>query len=215
MAKTEVAGRMYRSKDALLEDLRTILYRYEPVATVDLEDSLFLTACLEQANRYYDYPIENPIVWQIRWQAIGRYPEFVFERFDGSRENPSIKRLSMQKPKSGKSIKSAARQSIAEQIKQFRNAHYVCEGYEGYECTGPFEVHHDEISFNEIWELYVRAAHSDEFKPGIVETLDETGIMLSYRLTEPYHSEFNAFHRQHAKLKFLCAECHSRITYRR
>lgn len=209
--KLQRGGETLKSKDALYKRLQELRDNAQMYAALPPAEAAFLTECLNKANEYYDYPQEQPTMWFVRTQIIiGTHSEFVFRRADGTEENPSIKRLSMQKPLGGKSVKEAARHSIADQVIAYRNTQYFCADCRG--CAG-LEVHHDEPSFNTIWQQFL--ADKDEAAIGVHEHRSYTGVSAGYRLTEPYHSQFNVFHAAHAKLKMLCRGCHDKITYAR
>jgi hypothetical protein len=214
----EVGGEVFRTKGALLERIRGILYGC-PVGSVVAEaEAAFLTACLQAANRFYGHEVEDPVRWEVWQQRVGggRYPEFYFIRENGTRENPSIRRLSTQKSKIEKVAKDAARQSVLSQIMEFRNGlpSYQCEGCPangGADATG-FEVHHAGPTFNELWAAFVARVGVDEDAIPVIEFRDDTGIMIGFDLGPPYNFQFSAFHEEHAKLKLLCLECHKAET---
>jgi hypothetical protein len=202
--KITVNGEQFKSKTALLERIRGVLYG-TPIGTdVDAADAAFLTAALALANAYYDYPLEQPVRWQVRRQIlIGNSPEFVFVRPDGSEENPSIKRLSMQKPLGGKRPIDGARQSVASFVLEQRNRIFPSRCAHCKVANVKFEVHHDDPPFADVWRAFLA-------QPGMVEA-----VMTGFYLAEPHGSLFREFHRKHARLMLLCLPCHDDITYRR
>lgn len=214
----DVAGQHFKSKTALLTRIREILYACDLGAFIGPEDSAFLDACLEQANRYYGYPIEKPAKWRVQEHSTWKNREFVFYRNDDTRENPSIKRLAMTKPKGPKPLKSGARQDIAYQVLAFRGAQLMGNGYQCSECdhnsrsASEFEVHHI-VPFTELWDAFLSDMGATEAKLSIVEERDDTGAMITFGLAYPWDIAFKGFHKKHAKLQLLCLGCHAHKTY--
>lgn len=220
----EVAGKTFKSKKALLDGIRDILYFYPPGKFVSQDDADFLTACLKKANAYYGYPDENPTKWRVQHQSAlfgARHPEFVFYRSNGTRENPSIRRLAMTKSKSPKHPKMGARGEVVDQILEYRNSRF--SPLYGFRCEDPecghasfespdFEVDHV-VPFTELWDIFLSNMGATDKEIGIAERRDESGVLIGLGLTYPYDIAFKGFHKQHAKLQLLCRGCHAHKTY--
>jgi hypothetical protein len=216
-----VADQTFKSKQSLLNRIREILYKYQMGDFVQEDDASFLTSCLNQANIYYGYPSETPIAWRVMAQPRWNGAEFVFLRPDGTRENPSIKRLSMTKSKEGKTPRMASRRDISEQILDFRATKFTASGLScdepGCEYTSPstadFNVDHDSQTYVELYEAWLYQSGVDESKIKIIERRDEYGVMIDFGMAEPYKSSWAEFHKKHAKLQILCIKCHTYKTY--
>ena len=221
MRNLEIAGQTFKTKSVLLKKLRDILHAYKPGQFVSAEDAAFLSVCLEQANHYYGYPVERGIKWRVQEHSTWKNSEFVFYREDGTRDNPSIKRLSQTKAKGPKKPKQAARHDIADQILEFRSREYRNGGYHCAEIdcdhvssdVTEFEVDHI-LPFSELWEIFLNIIGAREAEIGVVEHLDDTGVMVSFGLAYPFDIAFKGFHRKHAKLQLLCRGCHAAKTYK-
>jgi hypothetical protein len=218
-----INGEAIKTKKALYERLKVILYGYGFGATISERDQAFLNDALTQANVFYEYPVEQPSSWRVQQQSMGACPEFVFSRPDGTQENPSIKRLSQQKSKGGKSVRMGARRVINDQILDFRTS--KCDGNFNFTCDDPlcsytshdgrdFEVDHDLPSFAEIYEGWLSDLSINEKELAVVEQRDATGVMVAYGLNEPFADSFSRYHKRHAKLQLLCKGCHAHKTYK-
>jgi len=210
-----VGGEHFSTKGALLERIRGILYGTPEGSDVSPAHAAFLTAALQRANVYYSFPAEQPVRWQVRRQLIiGNHPEFVFTRPDGSEENPSIKRLSTQKPLGGKRPVDGARQAVVDHVLDFRSsARPRCA-----RCNAvglELEVHHDEPTFARIWQMFLAQPGIVEAEMSVIEYRTDAGVMHSFCLAPPHDRLFRAFHREHARLQLLCLICHDHITHNR
>lgn len=210
----EVGEHRFKSKSALLKELRALLYKHKPGTTFSDVDAAFLTACLEQANSFYSYPVETPTSWRVMTSLQWRNNEFVFSREDGTQENPSIKRLALTKSRAGKTPRRAARRDIADQIKNFRNNAGLSFGYQCKSCVftshnvGDFHVHHAEVPFTEMFENFLSHCGFIESDINVVEYLDDTGRLINFGMSEPAKTAFSDFHKKHANLELLCLKCH-------
>jgi hypothetical protein len=213
----EIGGEQFKSKTKLFERVQGILHRYAPPTAVPPPDADFLTACLRVANVHYGYPPETPVQWRVEIQKmIGVHRELVFYRPDGTAENPSIRRLSLQKPLKGKQPVDAARQSVLDQILAYRDrVPPRCEACGANGAADRLEVHHEAPAFNSIWLAFLELPDVVEAAMEIVEFRDGKGVMTGYRLADPHHAAFAAFHKQNARLRLLCRACHGDVTYGR
>jgi hypothetical protein len=218
-----ICGESFKTKKALYERLRTILYGYGLGSPITGADQAFLDEALTQANRYYEYPAEAPVSWRVQQQSMGSRPEFVFARPDGTQENPSIRRLSQEKSKAGKTPRMAARRDINGQILEFRAS--TCDDNFNYTCEDPlcdytsndgrdFDVDHDVPAFSELFETWIVDRDINTKELEVVETRDASGVMVEYGLNKPFNESFSRFHKRHAKLKLLCRACHADKTYK-
>jgi hypothetical protein len=218
-----INGEAIKTKKALYERLKLILYGYGFGQTIADGDQAFLNDALTQANVFYEYPAEQPSSWRVQQQAMGACPEFVFSRPDGTQENPSIRRLSQQKSKGGKTPRMAARRDVNNQILDFRSS--KCDANFSFTCDDPlcgytshdgrdFEVDHDDVSFVEIFEGWMSDIGISEASLSIAEQRDATGVMIEYGLNEPFDESFSRYHKRYAKLQLLCKGCHAHKTYK-
>lgn len=217
----EVAEHRFKSKKALYERLREILWGVPMGSFVEGADAVFLNAALSSANVFYGYPAEAPIAWRIQKQGMGPAPEFVFIRADGTCENPSIKRLSLQKKKGGKTARMAARRDVVDQILEFRSSRL--SGAMMFHCddcdyvspsVSDFDVDHDDPTFVDMFEAFLAAHRCDEVDIPVIETKDSLGIMVDYGMAEPFGSRWKRYHAEFAKLQLLCRGCHVHKTFR-
>jgi hypothetical protein len=219
--KVQVASENFASKKALYERLRVILHGYPQGTFVPEADAAFLTAALQSANAFYGYPVEDPVSWRIQQQATGTHSEFVFTRPDGTRENPSIRRLSLQKSRTGKTARMAARREISPQVIAFRNERrspartFACD-----ECSvetaniADFEVDHDAPTFAQLFETFVAQLGIEEASLKVHEIRDNTGLMVDFGLEPGVAALWRSYHGEHARLQLLCRGCHVHKTFR-
>lgn len=213
----------FKTKKALYERLRDILWN-SPIGPVCEEDAAFLDACLYEAHAHYGMQKENPIGWLIQFNAMyQKSREFVFIRADGSRDNPSIKRLARTKLKKNRDYKSAARREIAYQISEFRaqkfnGFSYTCDDAQcGYTSNNAahFEVDHDIPVFVELLDHWIQSSRIDPTDIEVVDQLDPSGVLIDYGMGPEHGVSWRGFHKKYAKLQLLCKGCHQHKTARR